>query len=59
MGVQAALGGDVAGHCENDHAASRVLAHRVEGPWLEQAGQKNVSELTEDDWEKLRHELGK
>ena len=35
-----------------------VLAHRVEGPWLEQAGSKNVNELTEEDWESLRRELG-
>ena len=35
-----------------------VLAHRVEGPWLEKAGSKNVNELTEEDWESLRRELG-
>ncbi|WP_300578620.1 glycine hydroxymethyltransferase [uncultured Nocardioides sp.] len=35
-----------------------ILAHRVEGPWLEQAGSKNVNELTEEDWESLRRELG-
>ncbi len=35
-----------------------ILAHRVEGPWLETAGAKNVNELTDDDWETLRHELG-
>ena len=35
-----------------------ILAHRVEGPWLEKAGAKNVNELTEADWESLRHELG-
>src|SRR3954467_3621685 len=35
-----------------------ILAHRVEGPWLETAGAKNVNDLTDDDWEKLRHELG-
>ncbi|UDY25083.1 glycine hydroxymethyltransferase [Nocardioides sp. Kera G14] len=35
-----------------------ILAHRVEGPWLENAGVKNMNELTEADWEKLRHELG-
>ncbi|WP_435741585.1 glycine hydroxymethyltransferase [Nocardioides sp. SYSU DS0663] len=35
-----------------------ILAHRVEGPWLERAEKKNVSELTEEDWEALRKELG-
>ena len=35
-----------------------ILAHRVEGPWLEKLGAKNVNELTEADWETLRHELG-
>jgi glycine hydroxymethyltransferase len=35
-----------------------ILAHRVEGPWLEKYGAKNVAQLTEEDWEKLRHELG-
>ncbi|MFA6298679.1 MAG: glycine hydroxymethyltransferase, partial [Nocardioides sp.] len=35
-----------------------ILAHRVEGPWLEKAGSKNVNELTAADWELLRHELG-
>jgi glycine hydroxymethyltransferase len=35
-----------------------ILAHRVEGPWLEKAEKKNVNELTEADWEALRHELG-
>ncbi len=35
-----------------------ILAHRVEGPWLEKFGAKNVAELTEEDWETLRHELG-
>lgn len=35
-----------------------ILAHRVEGPWLEGVGAKNVNDLTEADWEKLRHELG-
>src|SRR5881392_1512281 len=34
-----------------------ILAHRVEGPWLEKAAAKNVNDLTEEDWEKLRHEL--
>lgn len=35
-----------------------ILAHRVEGPWLKNAGVKNMNDLTEADWEKLRHELG-
>jgi glycine hydroxymethyltransferase len=35
-----------------------ILAHRVEGPALEKHAVKNVSELTEADWEELRHELG-
>lgn len=35
-----------------------ILAHRVEGPWLEKFGAKNVNELSEADWESLRQELG-
>ncbi|QCW51052.2 glycine hydroxymethyltransferase [Nocardioides dongxiaopingii] len=35
-----------------------ILAHRVEGPWLEKVGSKNVNELTDADWESLRKELG-
>ena len=35
-----------------------ILAHRIEGPWLEKAEKKNVNELTEQDWEALRHEFG-
>src|SRR3954462_9986169 len=35
-----------------------ILAHRVEGPWLEKYGAKNVYDLTDEDWEALRHELG-
>ncbi|MCL8027335.1 glycine hydroxymethyltransferase [Nocardioides bruguierae] len=35
-----------------------ILAHRVEGPWLQKAEKKNVNELTEEDWESLRRELG-
>src|SRR5262245_44023232 len=35
-----------------------ILAHRVESPALERHGAKNVNELTEADWESLRHELG-
>ena len=35
-----------------------ILAHRVESPALEKLGAKNVNELSETDWESLRHELG-
>lgn len=35
-----------------------ILAHRVEGPWLQNAGVKNMNDLSEADWEKLRGELG-
>jgi glycine hydroxymethyltransferase len=35
-----------------------ILAHRVEGPWLQDAGVKNMNDLSEADWEKLRNELG-
>src|ERR687889_2058678 len=35
-----------------------ILAHRVEGPALEKHAVKGVGELTEADWEELRHELG-
>ncbi|GAB4004848.1 glycine hydroxymethyltransferase [Nocardioides ultimimeridianus] len=35
-----------------------ILAQRVEGPWLEKAGRKNMNDLTEAEWEELRHELG-
>ena len=35
-----------------------ILAHRVESPYLEKARAKNVNELTEADWEELRHEFG-
>ncbi|WP_139978604.1 glycine hydroxymethyltransferase [Nocardioides litoris] len=35
-----------------------ILAHRIEGPWLQEAGSKNVNELTDEDWESLRRELG-
>src|SRR5262245_58604041 len=35
-----------------------VFASRVEGPWLEKFGAKNVNELSESDWETLRAELG-
>jgi glycine hydroxymethyltransferase len=35
-----------------------ILAHRVEAPALERASARQVNELTEQDWEKLRQELG-
>jgi len=35
-----------------------ILAHRVEGPWLEKFGAKNMNDLSEADWETLRGELG-
>jgi glycine hydroxymethyltransferase len=35
-----------------------ILAHRIESPALERLGAKNVSELSEADWENLRHEFG-
>ena len=35
-----------------------ILAARVEAPALEKAQVRNVNELTEADWEQLRHELG-
>lgn len=35
-----------------------ILAHRVEGPWLEKMAVKNMNELSEADWETLRGELG-
>src|SRR5690349_15683464 len=35
-----------------------ILATRVEGPALAKLGAKNVNDLSEEDWETLRHELG-
>src|SRR3954470_13675953 len=35
-----------------------ILAHHVETPALERLGAKNVNELSETDWETLRHEFG-
>ncbi len=35
-----------------------ILAHRVEGPWLEKFGAKGVNDLSEEDWETLRAEFG-
>src|SRR4051794_25956588 len=35
-----------------------ILAHRIESPALEKHQAKNVNELSEPDWEELRHEFG-
>ena len=35
-----------------------ILANRVETPALQRLGAKNVNELSEADWEQLRHEFG-
>ncbi len=35
-----------------------ILAHRVEGPWLEKFSVKSVNDLSEADWESLRAEFG-
>src|ERR1700749_1120921 len=35
-----------------------ILAHHVETPGLEKLGAKNVNEVSEADWESLRHDLG-
>lgn len=35
-----------------------ILAHRVEGPWLEKMSVKNMNDLSEEEWEELRNELG-
>jgi glycine hydroxymethyltransferase len=35
-----------------------ILAHRVETPALQRFGVRNVNELSEQDWEGLRHEFG-
>jgi glycine hydroxymethyltransferase len=35
-----------------------ILAHRVEAPALERAGARHVNDLTDDDWEELRLQLG-
>ena len=35
-----------------------ILANRVETPYLQKMQAKNVNELTEADWETLRHEFG-
>src|ERR687889_302063 len=35
-----------------------ILANKVESPYLEKMQAKNVNELSEADWETLRHEFG-
>jgi len=35
-----------------------ILAHRVEEPALRRAGVRHVNDMTEQDWEQLRRELG-
>src|SRR4051812_41165599 len=35
-----------------------ILSHRVESPALERLSAKTVAELSEEDWESLRHEMG-
>src|SRR5881392_3807065 len=35
-----------------------ILAHRIEGPWLEKFSVKSVNDLSEADWESLRAEFG-
>jgi glycine hydroxymethyltransferase len=35
-----------------------VLAQRVEAPALEKAGVRQINDMTETDWEQLRHEFG-
>jgi glycine hydroxymethyltransferase len=35
-----------------------ILAQRVESPALQRAGAKHVNDLTDADWQALRHELG-
>ena len=35
-----------------------ILAHRVESPELAELGLKNVNEMTEEQWEALRHKFG-
>ncbi len=35
-----------------------ILAHRVEGPGLQKYAAKTVNDLSEEDWESLRHEFG-
>ena len=35
-----------------------ILAHRIESPALEKYGARTVNDLSEEDWETLRHEFG-
>jgi glycine hydroxymethyltransferase len=35
-----------------------ILAQRIESPALEKAGARQVNDLSESDWEQVRHELG-
>src|SRR3954466_11568591 len=35
-----------------------ILSHRVESPALERLSARTVAELSEEDWESLRHEMG-
>ena len=35
-----------------------ILAQRIEAPRLEELGARNVSQLSEQDWEELRHRFG-
>ena len=35
-----------------------ILANRIENPAMEAAGQKNINNLTDAEWEELRHKLG-
>ncbi len=35
-----------------------ILAHRIESPALERYGARGVNDLSEQDWETLRHEFG-
>jgi glycine hydroxymethyltransferase len=35
-----------------------ILAHRIEAPALERAAARQVNDLTDEDWERLRQQLG-
>jgi glycine hydroxymethyltransferase len=35
-----------------------ILAHRIESPALQKAGVRQVNDLTEEDWQQLRRQLG-
>ena len=35
-----------------------ILARRIEAPALERAGARHVNDLSDEDWSRLRHELG-